>query len=127
MNQIAAMCKSLLKGEVLSIMNAFKWFGVTNFPREAGRSIERKFNVRLARVQKNIKTRYGQNGYFYEYRLNRVPDNLPGIAKMEAYVSEIEQAAFKPPVKRGAKTIHVKTYDPVPPPTPLIQTSLFGN
>lgn len=108
MNQKAAICKSLLKGEVLSIMNGFKWFGVTNTPREIGRSVERAFNVRVSRVSKEFTSRYGQPGNYTEYRLNRVPDNAEGILLMEAYVREQEQSEFKSIVKRGAKKKHVK-------------------
>ena len=126
MNQIAAMAKSLLKGEVLSVMNCFKWFGVTNCAREIGRSIERKFGVEVSRVRKEAESRYKQPVSYFEYRLNRTDHNKEGIAKMEAYVTEIEQAAFNPKVKRGAKTIHVKTYEPVSEPHTLKQKSLFG-
>ena len=107
MNQIAAMSKSLLKGEVLSIMNCFKWFGVTNCPREIGRSIERKFNVEVMRTRKDFVSRYGQPGYYYEYRLLRTPFNADGINLMETYVSQEESVVFKPVVKRGPKKVNV--------------------
>jgi hypothetical protein len=111
MTQKAAIAKSLLKGEVLSIMNGFKWFGCTNLPREIGRQIEREFDVQVSRVRKDGLSRYEQPVSYFEYRLNRTEDNKEGIKKMIAYISEIEQQEFKSIVKRGAKTKHVKTYD----------------
>lgn len=127
MNQKAAICKSLLKGEVLSIMNGFKWFGCTNIPREIGRSVEREFHVIVSRVSKDGKSRYGQPVHYTEYRLNNTENNKEGRAKMIAYVSEIEQKEFQSIVKRGAKTKHVKTYAPeVKDNAPAaIQTDLF--
>ena len=112
MTQKAALAKSLLKGEVLSIMNCFKWFGVTNCPREIGRSIERCFGVEVSRVKKDFVSKYGQRGFYYEYRLNHTEQNLEGISKMQAYVSEMENKPFYAPVKRGPKTINVKTDHP---------------
>jgi hypothetical protein len=103
MTQIAAMAKSLLKGEVLSVMNCFRWFGVTNCAREIGRSIERKFDVQVSRVRKEGLSRYEQSVSYVEYRLLRTEENKEGIKKMIAYISEIEQQEFKSIVKRGAK------------------------
>lgn len=109
MNQKAALCKSLLKGEVLSIMVGFKWFGITNVPREIGRSVERAFGVQVSRTSKDFTSRYGQPGSYFEYRLNRTPHNKEGIEKMEAYIKEIEGKEFNPPVKRGPKSAHKET------------------
>jgi len=127
MNQKAIMCKSLLKGEVLSVMNCFKWFGVTNCAREIGRSIERPFGVEVSKLQKNFTSRYGQPGFYFEYRLNRTEYNKEGIAKMEAYVRETEQSDFKSIVKRGAKTKHVKQYEVtgIPSNNTIPQLELF--
>lgn len=112
MTQKAAICKSLLKGEVLSVMTAFKWFGCTNLAREVGRSVEREFMVKVSRVRVEFTSRYGQPGFYYEFRLNRTPMNAEGILLMEKYVSEEEKAVFKPPVKRGPKILHVKPDHP---------------
>lgn len=127
MNQIAAMAKSLLKGEVLSVMNCFKWFGVTNCAREIGRSIERKFGVEVSRVTKESVSRYKQPVRYTEYRLNRTEYNKDGIEKMEAYVREVEQSDFKSIVKRGRKVIHAKHPEPATDNTQpkCIQNSLF--
>lgn len=108
MTQICALSKSLLRGEVISIMNAFKWFSITNAPREIGRSIERKFGVEVSRVKKDFISMYGQSGYYYEYRLNRSEHNRDGILKMEIYIKEIEGKYYSPIVKRGPKTITPK-------------------
>jgi len=108
MTQKAAICKALLNGQVLSIMVGFKWFSVTNMPREISRQIEQPFKVRISRVRKEFISKYGQSGFYFEYRLNRVPDNEPGILLMEQYVSEIENKPFKPPVNRGPKIKHIK-------------------
>jgi hypothetical protein len=129
MNQRAAICKSLLKGEVLSIMNGFKWFGCTNIPREIGRSVERPFGVIVSRVSKDGNSRYGQPVHYTEYRLNNTENNKEGRQKMIAYVSEIEQAEFKSIVKKGAKKKHVPENEPTPEPKPTgvpIQTDLFS-
>lgn len=131
MNQKAAICKSLLKGEVLSIMNGFKWFGCTNIPREIGRSVEREFGVEVSRVQKDGESRYKQPVHYFEYRLNRTEHNKPGIEKMEEYVRTVEQSEFKSIAKRGPKIIHVKqietpftgTFEPYKPS--FIQTTIF--
>lgn len=128
MNQKCAIIKSLLKGEVLSIMNGFKWFGCTNIPREIGRSVERPFGVIVSRVSKDGNSRYGQPVHYTQYRLNNTENNKIGRQKMIEYVSEIEQAEFKSIVKRGAKKIHVKENEPtVEPKNGLpIQTDLFS-
>ena len=118
MNQKCAIVKSLLRGEVLSIMNGFHWFSCTNIPREIGRSVERPFGVTVSRINKDAISKYGQPCNYFEYRLNRTPMNAEGILKMEAYVSEIENKPYSPPVKRGPKTLNPKKDDK--------QEKLFG-
>lgn len=86
--QISAMCESLLKGETLDIFKGMKWFGISNTPREIGRSIERKFGVRVDRKKVEFKSRYGMPGYYFEYRLYHTPENKDGILKMAEYVSK---------------------------------------
>lgn len=111
MNQKAAMIKSLLKGEVLSVMNCFRWFGVTNCAREIGRSIERPFKITCQRTEINAKTRYGGACNYFEYRLIYSDANAPGIELMKKYVSEIEKQPYSPPIKRGPKTYNPKKID----------------
>jgi hypothetical protein len=87
MTATAALAKAFLDGRVLSIKTAFKDFGVTNLPRECGRSIERKFGVQLARVKKEGKTRYGVPCTWYEYRLPATEYNTEGRLKMVEYIA----------------------------------------
>lgn len=93
MNATAALAKAFLDGRVLSIKTAFRDFGITNLPRECGRSIERKFGVQLARVKKEGKTRYGVPCSWYEYRLPVTPYNTEGRLKMVEYVASHKPAA----------------------------------
>lgn len=88
MTQIAAISKALLKGEVLSIKTAFDMFGCSNVPREMGRSIERKFGVKVSRTPKKFKSRYGRSGVFFQYRLNKTAYNRDGIIKMREYIKQ---------------------------------------
>ncbi len=88
MNATAALAKAFLDGRVLSIKTGFRDFGITNLPRECGRLIERKFNVKLARVKKEGTTRYGIRCTWYEYRLPATEYNTEGRIKMEEYVKK---------------------------------------
>lgn len=86
MNAIVAISAAFLRGDVLTIKTAFKDFGITNLPRECGRSIERKFGVQLARVKKEGKSRYGCPCIWYEYRLPTTQYNEDGRKRMVEYV-----------------------------------------
>ena len=86
MTQIAALATALLKGEVVSIKTAFHLFGCSNAPREIGRSIERKFGVKVSKTPTKFKSRYGKSGIYYKYRLNKTDYNQEGIKKMLEYV-----------------------------------------
>lgn len=86
MTQTAAIVKSLLNGDVLSIMNGFHLFSCTNLPREISRSVEKKFGVEVSRERIDFKSKYGHAGIYFRYRLNRTDYNKPGIEKMEAYL-----------------------------------------
>jgi hypothetical protein len=92
MNAKAALCLALLKGEVVSIRTGFMNLGITNVPREIGRSIEREdehgFGVIVSRTHKKGKSRHGVPCSWTEYRLNKSEHNLPGIEKMKAYVKD---------------------------------------
>lgn len=88
MNSIVAIASAFLRGEVLTIKTAFRDFGVTNLPRECGRSIERKFGVVLDRKQKEGKSRFGVPCTWFEYRLRNSPTNEAGIAKMRVYIKK---------------------------------------
>ena len=83
----AALCKALLDGKVINIKNGFTLFGLTNVPREVGRSVERAFNVEVSRTPMDGTTRYGQSCNWVDYRLNRTEYNQDGIKKMKEYVA----------------------------------------
>ena len=87
MTQTAAIASALLNGEVLSIMNGFKLFSCTNLPRELSRSIEKKFGVEISRDKVVFKSKYGQPGFYYRYRLNKTETNAAGIKLMEQYIN----------------------------------------
>jgi len=87
MNATTALAKAFLDGRVLSIKTAFRDFGVTNLPRECGRLIERKFNVRLTKVRRVGKTRYGIPCSWFEYRLPTTEYNAEGRQKMIEYIA----------------------------------------
>lgn len=92
MTSKAALCLALLEGRVLNIKNGFELLGITNIPREIGRSIEREedggFGVIVSRTHMEGKSRYGQPCTWTNYRLNKSAHNLPGIEKMKAYIKE---------------------------------------
>ncbi|MEO6305947.1 MAG: hypothetical protein ABIP51_22565 [Bacteroidia bacterium] len=127
MTAICALCKSLLKGEVQSIMTGFKWFGISNVPREIGRGIERKFGVKVSRTSKDFTSRYGQSGNYFEYRLNFTEYNREGIERMRKYVEETERKPLSKQVKKGPKIVAIKsnTVSSVVCNTLLNQSSLF--
>lgn len=87
MTQIAHICKHLLKGDVLTIMDGFKLFACSNLPRELSRAVEKKFGVELSRTPVKFTSRYGHSGEYYQYRLNNTEYNKEGIIKMKEYVN----------------------------------------
>jgi hypothetical protein len=88
MTATSALAYALLKGETVSIMTAFKRFGITNAPREIGRAIERKFDVEVHRVPVKFKSTYGHTGEYYRYTLLRTSKNRKGMTAMKKYVQE---------------------------------------
>lgn len=86
MTQVAAIAKSLLDGNVLSIMTGFKKFACSNIPREISRSIEKKFGVKVSRARIDFISEYGHKGFYFRYRLNTTDYNKEGIEKMKAYL-----------------------------------------
>lgn len=98
MNAIAAISQAFLRGEILTIKTAFKDFGVSNLPREVGRAIERKFDLRISKLRREGKSRYGIPVSYYEYRLNKDdPKNITGI---EAMIKYVEANGGELPLKR---------------------------
>lgn len=88
MTATAALAKHLLEGNVVSILDGFKLFSITNVPREISRSIEQEFNVIVSRTPRKFKSKYGRKGVYTEYRLNYTDYNKEGIKKMKEYVKE---------------------------------------
>lgn len=87
MNAISAISQAFLNGDILTIKTAFRDFGISNLPREVGRSIERKFKVRISKLRKDGKSRYDVPVSYNEYRLNKDdPENADGIRAMIEYV-----------------------------------------
>lgn len=98
MNGTAAICAAFLRGEILSIKTAFDRFGVSNLPREVGRSVERKFGVHISKVRCDGKSRFGVPCSWFEYRLNKtIEENKIGIEKMRQYVAEQMEGSFHRP------------------------------
>lgn len=85
MTQTAEIALALLKGETISIMNAFNKFHCTNAPREISRGIEKPFGVTISRDKVDFVSKYGRSGYYYRYRLNKTKANAVGIAKLIEY------------------------------------------
>lgn len=99
MNAISAIAQAFLNGDVLTIKTAFKDFGTSNLPREVGRAIERKFKVRISKVPKKGKSRWGVPVRWHTYRLNKDdPENAAGIEEMIKYVES--NGGFVKPERR---------------------------
>lgn len=116
MNAIVAISQAFLRGEILTIKTAFRDFGVSNLPREVGRSIERKFEVRISKLRKRGKTRFGLYVSFFQYRLNRDdPANRKGINAMIKYIQDNggELLPVKRPVGRPKEKENIITQKPL--------------
>lgn len=89
----AALCMHLLEGHTLNIKNCFSLIGLTNCPREISRMIEKPFGVRVARVHREGKSRYGQSVTWVDYHLNEfVEENKEGIKKMREYIQSQQKS-----------------------------------
>jgi len=88
MTRKIALAQYLLSGGKLSIMNAYRHFGISNVSREVIRLIEKPFNVVLTRTKMEGQTKYGSHCEWFEYRLvsNRI--NAKGIKAMNEALSE---------------------------------------
>ena len=131
MNITYKIGKALLNCEVLSIMTGFRRLAVTNLPRELSRCIEKPFDIEVSKKNVKFKSKDGDTGYYFEYRLLFTEKNKPGIDKLIAYISEVDKKKFDFQSKCGAKILHpkglVETKEKEPAnPSPFIQTSLFG-
>lgn len=106
MNQKAALCDALIRGKVLNIKNGFYLFGITNVPREIGRSVERSFDVRVSRKQMEGQSRYGLPCIWVDYFLEPSDENKEGIKKMMDYVKANKH---EPKTDKEAKKQKVKS------------------
>lgn len=86
MTQVAMLAEALLNGETVSIKNAYFEFGMSNIAREMGRSIERKFGVKVERERCEGYHRGGGKVFWFEYRLRRSKENMAGVKRMVKYV-----------------------------------------
>ena len=100
MTKTAAIAKALLKGEVVTIMDGFRRYGVTNIPREISRQIEQKFGVEISRDKVDFTLDCGLPGWYFRYRLNHTEANLTGIEKMKDYISEFEPTNARQLIER---------------------------
>lgn len=101
MTKKAYIARALLNGEVLTIMDGFRKFRVTNLPREISRQIEQVFDVEVSRDRVEFTAECGTPGFYYRYRLNCNERNAEGIDKMKAYCAEFFPAAI-PPIQQTA-------------------------
>lgn len=101
MNATTALGLSFLRGDVVTVKTAFRDFGISNIARECGRSIERKFGLRLARVKKVGKSRYGVPCWYYQYRLPKTGYNTEGRKRLMDYC---ERKSRKPETTQTPKS-----------------------
>lgn len=88
MNQTASICKSLLNGETLSIMDGFHKFNCTNIPREIGR-IGRMFNWVISKERINFISEYGHSGVYFRYHFDKDnPENIIASELMNKYINK---------------------------------------
>jgi hypothetical protein len=101
MTRKLALAQYLLAGGKLSIMNAYRHFGISNVSREVIRLVEKPFGVILTRTKMEGKTKYGSRCEWFEYRLvsNRI--TAKGIKAMKDAVADI--TTEKKVVKMKAK------------------------
>jgi hypothetical protein len=84
----AALCKSLLNGDILNVRNVHQNIGLSNCSREIIRMVEKPFNVKVDRRQVVGHTRYGTSASWFDYQLKRNELNKEGIRLMEKYVKD---------------------------------------
>ena len=74
-----ALMKWLLRGNSVSIKNAYLYFGISNISREVRRLIEKPLGIELKRTQQTGKTMYGTNCYWLKY--TATPQNKKVLKK----------------------------------------------
>ena len=95
MTRKQALIKHLLSSRKLSIMTAYRDFGISNLSREVIRLIEKPFNVVLTRKRMEGKTKYGTRCEWFEYYLvsNRI--NAKGIKEMMEHLKKPSKKVCK--------------------------------
>ena len=71
MTRNQSLINHLIKGGKLSIMNGYKYFGISNIAREVGRLIEKPLGIELKREWRTSKTKYGTVCHWLEYSATR--------------------------------------------------------
>lgn len=100
----AALAKALLDGRVLNVKNCFATIGLTNCAREISRMIEQPFGVKINRVHREGKSRYGQPVTWVDYFLTPNGSNAQGVKKMREYVKK-EMENFNPTTDNQIKSL----------------------
>ena len=108
MTRKLALAQYLLAGGKLSIMNAYRHFGISNVSREAIRLIEQPFGVVLTRTKMEGKTKYGSPCVWFEYRLvsNRI--NAKGIKAMKQALADYKTTQGQSVPKSDTKCNQLK-------------------
>jgi hypothetical protein len=99
MNKKCALIKCLLDGEVINVSNSIHKVGYSNPARELPREVEKPFGVKVERIKKEGKDRYGNYVTWNEYRLFKTPRNSDGIQKMRLYLAE-NMGEYRPKEKQ---------------------------
>lgn len=113
--QKAALCSALLDGDYITIMEAFERFGITNLPREIGRSVEREFGVTVNKRPANHVNQFGEPGRHFvywmygDYKSLFLNDKVKrsahrkGLKLMRKYVDEhsYPEELFNPRTQKG--------------------------
>ena len=87
MNKKTALIKSLLKGDVINVLNSIKLTGYSNPAREMTREIEKPFCCIVTRIKRESVDQFGNYVMWYDYKLDKnKPENREGIKKMLDYI-----------------------------------------
>jgi hypothetical protein len=87
MNKKTALIKSLLKGDVINVLNSIKLTGYSNPAREMTREIEKPFCCSVTRIKRESVDQFGNYVMWYDYKLDKKkPENREGIKKMLNYI-----------------------------------------
>jgi hypothetical protein len=81
--QKAALCHALLNGDVLTIMEAFTRFGITNLPREISRQVEGAFGVTINKHRTRHTNMFGEVGSHFVYRLTGDKESMYNVSKLK--------------------------------------------